>query len=759
MMRASSNHSTEGSSHSMHPLTRTMWRLGALVAAPLAVGLGFAITTGVADAATAAGTPITNTATASYSDGTNTYTSQSNTVTTTVQNAPSETITPTAGTGSVVDGQTVTVPYIVTNTGNGSGYFQIPGTLGTNDGVTAGTGATFVNFTVNSNTYTTIAALNTYLATQSISSGSTETISVVYTVGSTETGTVTTNVVPTLTYAAGTGTTQQTTGTVTGQQVDTISADARIDVQKTAAVSGTVAAPVVTYSLRFANGGSKILQPVDTGSLPTGVPQGCTAGANPCGVFFSDKIPSFSGTQLTLDTAVTPTVTGTTGTTILYSTNGTSWTTTQTGAVYIGVFVPAAQITGGSLATFQFNNNASTTNNVTVAQASLTLGFAINGYTGASPGAGNATAITNIANSVFADNAGYIEGAGVTPLTNLNNGSSTTTANSTVTNTTTPTQDSGYIASPATPTVGAVLNGPNGQPAAVGPTNNNDDYTGVSYTNGGAILTSTNGQTESVPASAAAITYTNSVDNTSNKFDTYTLTAATASGDQALPTGWTVKFVSTGTPATANCPLVAAGTVITTICVESLATLTYNTVYTPPASSTTFTNYLQYGDAITATSANTPASNNITEDEFVVGGYVKLVKSFLVAGGKTCATAISTDFVTATTALPGDCVKYTIAYSNVMPSGGTNNSTVSATSVVVSENGSGTGTTNSVAYTNNWFANSVSGLYATPVDSNGGTLAGYTPGPTAPGSSTFTDTIASLAAGASGTVYFEIQIK
>src|SRR6202048_2573941 len=120
---------------------RSLLRLFAAVAAPVVAGLGIATAAPAFAAATPAGTSITNTATATYSDGTSTYNSQSNTVTTTVQNAPSLTIAPPSGTpGSqpVSPGGTVTDTYTLTNTGNGSGYFQLTGAQNVDDGVTAG---------------------------------------------------------------------------------------------------------------------------------------------------------------------------------------------------------------------------------------------------------------------------------------------------------------------------------------------------------------------------------------------------------------------------------------------------------------------------------------------------------------------------------------------------------------------------------------------------------------------------------------------
>ena len=739
----------------------------ALAGAPLAVGvtLGHA---SPASAATAAGTVISNTATATYSDGTNTYNSQSNTVTTTVQNAPSMTISPTSaspGTQPVSPGGTATDTYTLTNTGNGTGYFQLAGSLGTNDGVTAGQ-ATFTQFVVNAGsgnqTFTTVAAANNYLATGNAGGpfltaiNGTITVAVTYAANAGASGTITTNVTANVTQPAGSGTTVQTsTPNSVGQYNDTVVVDARIDVQKTAAVGGTVAAPTVTYTVRFANGGARNLSAVYKNAMPGGNSasySGCTNSAA-CGVVFTDKLPSFNATQLTL--SGTPTTSGATGT-LIYSTDGSTWTTTSTGAVYVGVFVPATSITGAGLTTFQPNNNTTSQGNVPPANTSLTLTYTINGSTAS--GGANATAITNVMNSIYGDQAGYIEGPGITPLTVTNNSSATTTNTApAVSNTNGALTGSSSAMSAASPSSSAVLNGPNGYPGATGPDGTTaTDYTAVSYTNGGTILAAVNGATVSVPASAAAITVTNSLQNSGNKDDTFNLSSATGTGLTALPTGWTVTYQSTGQTASGTCAAVTAGTTITSVCVTSGGTQTYKVIYTPPASATTFNAFAAYGDAITATSTNDNTKTNVTIDEFFVGGFVKLVKSLSDAAGQPCASA-STWTPSATNVSPGDCVQYTIAYTNVAPTGGTNDITLNATTFVITEDGAASGGSGGTTYGNTWAANT-NGLYAAPVDSSGGTFA-YTPGPGAAGSTKFTDTIASLIAGATGTCTFKVQVK
>jgi hypothetical protein len=394
---------------------------------------------------------------------------------------------------------------------------------------------------------------------------------------------------------------------------------------------------------------------------------------------------------------------------------------------------------------------------VTAGNASLTLTFTMNGST--ATGAANANAITNVANATYGDQSGFIEGPGIGVQTVTNNNAATTAQTAPIiANTNGALAGAGSATSAASPVNTVLFNGPNGFPQAVGPTNNNDDYTALSYTNGGASVSTVNqaGANVTVAAGAAAVTFTNSLQNTGNKDDTYNLTAVTGGGLTALPAGWTVSFQSTGQAASGSCGAVAANTVITSVCVPSGATQTYKTIYTPPAGATVFTPYTGYGDAVTATSTNDNTKNNVTIDEIIVGGFVKLTKTWSVALGQPCATA--TVFTASSASVnPGDCVQYTVTYANVMPSGGTNSLTVNASSFVITEDGAASGGAQ-VAYSNSWAANTA-GLYAAVVDTNGGTLTYFNPGPGAVGAKKFTDNIGALAAGASGNCTFKVQVQ
>jgi hypothetical protein len=730
----------------------------AAATAPVAFGLLLFSSAPAVAAETPAGTSVTNTATASYGDGSGTtYNTQSNTVTTTVQNAPALTIAPpqsSPGANQVSPGGTLTDTYTLTNVGNGAGYFQLTGTQNVNDGVTAGQG-TFNQYVVqvptqSAQTFASIAAANTYLATGNsggpwtvpASNGvpnSTNQIAVgvTYTANAGASGTITTLLTPNITQIAVGSAPAATSSTVIGQYNDPVVVDARMDVQKTAAVGGTPAAPTVTYTLKYNNGGARPMLAVKHASLPAG-----SYGAGADGIIVTDQLPSYNSTQLTLNGTPSFT-TQPTGSIFVYSVDGVTWTTTTTGAVYVGVFIPSSAITGS----FGASNPGSSHGSVPTPQLAFT--FTINGSTAA--GGANPTAITNVANSVYGDSSGYIEGPGLALDTLKNDGTTTPSqiqpainnANGSLTGSTS-------VQSAAAPAGNSVLNGPNGAPGAVGQTGTADDYTAASYTDGGnACCTgATNGgNNETVPASAATIKIVNSIQNTGNKDDVYNLTTTTLAADlngQALPAGWTAQFQNDTTHA-----------VITSVAVPSGTTVQYDVIFTPPASATTFVPFTPYGVAIVATSTNDNTKSNNTNDEFFVGGFVKMTKTVGDAAGQGCATAST--FTSGATASPGDCLLYTVTYLNVAPSGGTGDVTLNASSFAINEDGTGSGSTNGTGYTNVW-ATYTSGLYAAPVDSNGGTLGGYS-GAGAVGSTKFTDTVGALSAGATGNVAFKAQLQ
>jgi hypothetical protein len=268
---------------------------------------------------------------------------------------------------------------------------------------------------------------------------------------------------------------------------------------------------------------------------------------------------------------------------------------------------------------------------------------------------------------------------------------------------------------------GSVLNGPVGVPGAVGPTDNNDDFTNKSVNTGIADIPP-GGATN---ASGTA-TFTNTVQNTGNANDTYTLSVPTypAGADvtvtvNAVPT----LVVDDGTP---------TGNPIPTLSVAFGATANYQVTVTLPAGKVVLTGY---DTVIRATSGNTGTASNDTIDRLYTG-FVRLDKAYTVDN--------QTPNGGPTDSVPGAVITFAITYTNVSSSGGVGNVTLTATNLVITEDGNDA--------PNNWATYTTHVVGAT--DTLGGTITGD-----ALGSVLLTDTIASLSAGQSGVFSFKRQIQ
>ncbi|HWQ35781.1 MAG TPA: hypothetical protein VNQ79_23260 [Blastocatellia bacterium] len=271
-------------------------------------------------------------------------------------------------------------------------------------------------------------------------------------------------------------------------------------------------------------------------------------------------------------------------------------------------------------------------------------------------------------------------------------------------------------------TVGAVLNGPNGAPDATGgsPADNNHDYTNKS-TNPSATNTQ--------------VTFTNTLKNTGNSADTFTLTVPTYPANATVIInvgGSDITVVSNGTP---------TGNTVTTASVATNGTFNYTVKVTLPAGATTLTGY---DTVIRATSVNTPASTNDTYDN-VWTGFLRLTKTATVANG--------TGIGGATDPVPGAVITYTITYTNVTPAAtGTGSIDLTATSIQITEDGT--------AAPNNWATYTTMVTSPAPSDSNGGTIIDIdTSGAVSATTSKLKDTIASLGPNASGTFTFKRTIR
>jgi hypothetical protein len=271
-------------------------------------------------------------------------------------------------------------------------------------------------------------------------------------------------------------------------------------------------------------------------------------------------------------------------------------------------------------------------------------------------------------------------------------------------------------------TAGAVLNGPQGQPGAVGPTDTNNDYTNRSVNTGIAGVAP-----GGVTTAAGTVNFTNTVQNTGNSDDTYTLTVPTfpaGSDVTVIVNAVSTLVVDDGTP---------TGNPIAPMSIAFGASANYQVTVSLPAGNTVLTGY---DTVIRATSTTTPAATNDTIDR-VYTGFVRLVKTATVAN----ATGVGG----ATDPVPGAVITFTITYTNVSSSGGSNNLQLTATNIVITENGG--------IAPNNWstYTTHVDGV---ATDSLGGTITGDVAG-----SNLLTDTIATLTAGQSGVFTFKRLIQ
>lgn len=141
-----------------------------------------------------------------------------------------------------------------------------------------------------------------------------------------------------------------------------------------------------------------------------------------------------------------------------------------------------------------------------------------------------------------------------------------------------------------------------------------------------------------------------------------------------------------------------------------------------------------FSTTVRATSTVTPASNNKTIDRSYTG-FIQLTKTFTVANG--------TGVGGATDPVPGAVITYNVTYTNISSSNGDANCVkLTASNLVVTEDG--------LAGTNNW------GTFTTHVapasDSGSGVVVVVS-------ATKYTDTVASVAPGASGIFTFKRSIN
>jgi hypothetical protein len=259
--------------------------------------------------------------------------------------------------------------------------------------------------------------------------------------------------------------------------------------------------------------------------------------------------------------------------------------------------------------------------------------------------------------------------------------------------------------------VGSVLIGPSGAPAAVGPNDNNDDYTNKAVNTGIAGVAP-----GGVTSASGQVIFINTVQNTGNTSDTFTIDAPT------VPAGFTVEVSTDGGT---NYTTVSGGGSVS-LAIAFGASANIHVRVTEPAGNTVLTGY---DSVLRAASNTTPAAFNRTIDRLYTG-FVRL--------DKTVSVSNSTGVGGATDAVPGAMLTYNVTYTNVSTSNGDANCVkLTATNLVITEDG--------LAAPNNW--GTFTTHTGTPTDSGSGVVV-------IDSATKYTDTIASLGPGVSAVFTF-----
>jgi hypothetical protein len=632
------------------------------------------------------GTTITNTSTATFQDiNAVSYSSTSNTISTTVQNAPSMTISaPVAQ--SIAPNQIVLDTFTLTNTGNAAGNFQVAA-----DAAFSGTASstTLMGYVINSTATgtcsiaspCTLSTLATQLtALSATASGSSISVGVEYqaALNANPNQTITTSLSPTVAYpslgSAGSVTSASETGTVT----DTVLAQARLDVQATGSTPSS-SAQAITWTITANNGGN--FGAYDLLSAKT------LFGATNPGIAIFAKLPSFAGSLLGMTTTPTAILSGASlgATATLYYSTATSvpdissnWSTTYTAsATYLAVY-----ISGGSVGMELPSAPGGSGGVGSVSTPQVTLTFATNQPSGG--GASSLNSVTVLSNADIGGKPGAtsltpIVGPGILLGTTDGSGQALTAteSNATPSNVITPPGGASNAAGSEAYSVASVVNGPLNNPGAMGSypaspnagagsATNNLDYTAIGFAcatgsgvNDGSTLCT-------VPSGGVVVP--NTVENTGSSSDTFTLTAY-------APTGWTVQLFN-ATCATPNTtiPTCTQGASITSasssggnisgsVTIAAAASLTYEAVY---IASSGVTPFVGVDAKITAAgTAGGAVDTNDTHNDIYPGGVVTLSNSLAVMS-TNCPSGTSSS-PPAGTVCPGGVLHYTLAYANIAP--------------------------------------------------------------------------------------------
>jgi hypothetical protein len=679
---------------------RTSLRTSACARLLLALAITCALSAH-AIAQTPGGTTISNQASATYSDGTNSYSTVSNTVTVTVSNVSGLAITPDAGSNpTVVAGQTgVLYNFTVTNTGNFSD--QVHFLAGGASAVVNGPG-TLTNMVIDLDNSGTINAGDTSLMggttidSAAIAQNGVIHVLVQVSVNAGATAGQTVQVV--LGDAGGSSPfDNQAVAAPSTHEVRTVSA-ASVNGQREA--KGDISATVANDTLLTLTLTTAPAAPIDLGTDVTYTWQLCNNGSRDASgvvlsggaqVYIIAPIPQQNpGSRGTLKTGQSfPAGTLYTQSALTTAPLSATWSSTApsplTLATRVAFPVGATLAQGGTCASQNMIVTIPTGIDANVTMDEIGDAFGKNSL---------ATTITDQSGDATANNG------------DLNaNFDETTSAGA----------GHGVIQQLALKKVGNVLIGPSGAPGAVGPTDNNDDYSNKAVNTGIAGVAP-----GGVTTASGQLVYTNTIQNTGNTSDTFTIDAPT------VPAGFTVEVSTNG--GTSYTTVSGGGS--TTLAIGFGASANILVRITEPVGKTVLTGY---DSIIRAASVATPAANNKTIDRLYTG-FVRL--------DKTSSVSNATGVGGATDPVPGAVITYNVTYTNVSTSNGDANCVkLTASNVVITEDG--------LAAPNNW------GTYTTnsgsPTDSGSGTVVTVS-------ATKYTDTIASLAAGASAVFTFKRSI-
>lgn len=675
---------------------RTILSTATMMRVLVAVAIVFALTA-QSTAQTPGGTTISNQASATYSDGTNSYSTVSNTVTVTVSNVSGLAITPDAGSNpTIVAGQTgVLYNFTVTNTGNFSDQVRFlasgasvrvtgPGsitravidvdgssTINAGDTDIKTNGADVISANIAQN-----AAIHV-LVEVSVNAGATAGQSVQVLLGD---------------AASGSPSYDNQAADSSANEVRTVSASSVNGLRE---ARGDISATIVNDTLLQLSLTAPA-GPVDLGSDITYGWQACNTGARDAsGVTLNSSSQVYMIVPIPARTVLKSGQTFPAGT--LYTTSAlttaplsATWSSTapsplsNTTRVAFPVGATLAAGACGSSVNMVVTVNTGIDANVPVDEIGDVFGTNTVSAT-ITDQSGDTTSNNGDGNADF--NEGYVAGSG-----------------------------HGVIQQTTLRKVGAVLIGPSGAPAAVGPTDNNDDYTNKSVNTGIAGVAPGGATTAS-----GQLVFVNTVQNTGNTSDTFTLDAPT------VPAGFTVEISTDG----GSTYTTVSGGGSVSLAIAHGASANISVRITEPSGKTVLTGY---DSIIRATSVATPSASNRTIDRLYTG-FVRLDKAYTVAN----ATGVGG----ATDPVPGAVITYNITYANVSTSNGDANCVkLTASNLVITEDG--------LAAPNNW------GTYTTnsgsPSDSGSGAVVTVS-------ATKYTDTIATLAAGASGVFTFKRSIN